>query len=215
MGLVDWTKVDPKPEGNGSSNKDIYLRLEAGKKYRIRPVGKPMEVNRYYVPDAATGKTRSAITADPKTCIIRQKYPNIQPKLRYAVNVIDRADGKIKVLEAPPSIFRSMRQWAEATGKDPGGSEGADFSISVEIPAGADKRRTTYPTAALVPTPFTEDELAMIRSSGHKLSKIYEPTPRDKIESILFGPAQAKGQQKATSSAAPASSSGSDDDFGF
>lgn len=219
MGLVDWNNVDPKPQTAGN-NKDNYLRLEAGKKYRIRPCGKPLEVNRYYIPDA-TGKTRSAITEDPKTCIIHQKYPTQTAKLRYAIKVIDRADNKVKILEAPPSVFRPMREWAEATGKDPGGIDGADFAITVEVPSGGDKRRTVYKTMALVPTMLSEEEVTMVKGSQPKLAEIYKATPQDKIEAVLFGPAPASGgtsngQAPTTASAPrPAAQVAADDDIGF
>lgn len=219
MGLVDWQDVDPKPQSAGD-NKDKYLRLEAGKKYRIRPCGKPLQIHRYYVTDA-TGKTRSAITEDPKTCIIKQKYPNEEAKPRYAINVIDRADGKIKILEAPPSVFRPMKEWAEATSKDPGGIDGADFAVSVEVPNG-DKRRTIYKTMALVPTILSEEEVTYVKGNKHKLPEIYKPTPQDKIESVLFGPSPSSGgtnngsaSQAASAPRPAAKAAAADDDIGF
>lgn len=211
--LSDWDSIDP---GSGSGKKnfvkgenDKYLKLAGtpqGATYRFRPVGKPCTFYSYYVSDANDPKKfNRALTEDPQNCVIRSKY-NTEPKTRYAVNVIDRADGKLKIMEAPPTVFDQIKSWAKASGKNPGTKDGADFMVSVTVPSSGDRKRTEYKTTCIGPVPFTEDEMAMLKKKGlFDLEKEFAPTPQDQIEAKLYphtaaASAPAANQKKVTSS---------------
>jgi hypothetical protein len=193
MGLINWDQVDnsaknkPRNSKGGSYQNDKILKLAAGHTYRVRPVGGPIQFYAYYVANPSDPKrTNRAITADPVNCIIRQKY-NVEAKLRYAVNVIDREDGKLKIMEAPPSVFEVIKQWSKATGFNPGSKDGADFTIAVNLPAGGEKKRTEYTTTPLIQVPFTASEIEMLKKQGlYDLEENFKATPQDEIEAKLY-----------------------------
>lgn len=188
--LVDWGDIDsqkPNKSGGGGGGNDKFLKLAPGKTYRVRPVGKPYIFYAYYVasPDDPK-KFNRAVTDDPANCIIRQKY-NVEPRMRYAVNVINRENGLLQVLEAPPSVFDKIKQWAKASGHNPGTNQGADFEISVKVPANGDRKRTEYPTTPIVQTPFTAEEQAMLKEKKlFDLEQLFASTPQSEIEAKLY-----------------------------
>lgn len=207
MGIVDWTAISNKDKGN--LNGVAYLKLEAGKSYRIRPVGKPYRIFQYFIErnEAQGGGFARAYTEDAENCIVLKKTGE-KAKERFAVNVIDRADGKLKVLEGAVTIFKQMAVWSKSTGLDPGTKDGGDFAISVECPGNV-KKNTRYNCQFLGPVPFSKDETDMIKKQGlYKLDEIYKPTPQSDIMQKLFGePSPSKSASKGSAPAASAASS--------
>ncbi len=130
--------------------------------------------------------------------------------------MIDRADGEVKVLEAPAGVFRDFRNFYNANGIDPGGNDGVDFMIEVK----GEGLMTRYVVSYKVkPAPFTADEkkkITFARENGYVLDEIFKATPVDKIESVLFG--EGAGESKAASTqpthtpeqSAPQTSAGKD-----
>ena len=180
-----------------------YLKLSGSKEHNIRPLGLPVCFHKYFVKDS-TGKPRSAITNDPSTCPVAMNH-GLKPSKRYAINVIDRKDSKVKVIEGPNSIFKAFRQYFEETTRNPGGANsGADFKISVT----GTGEETRYETKFVKRTPLTDDEKAMVHSNIYDLTALYAETPKDRIEKYLFGPPKNTGPARGT----PAAQKGLDDD---
>ena len=224
--LIGWGDVDNGPKGKkGGGTDSKYLKLSGsiqGTSFRIRPVGDPCAFYAYYVasPDDPKRFNR-AITEDPQNCVIAQKY-NIEAKLRYATNVIDRADGKLKIMEAPASVFEAIKMWAKAAGQEPGGKGGADFEITVKIPANGDKNRTEYKTTPIIQTPWTDEDREAVKMVNDgklwDLEKEFASTPQAEIEAKLFGPKKTAATGNAPAApAAVAAKAGpaSANDFGF
>lgn len=82
--------------------------------------------------------------------------------VKYLVNVIDRSDGKVKLIRISRKVATIIGDWAALTGVNPGGKMGPDFIIS----AGDAK--------ALLPTPFTDEEKEKIKI-GINIPFIEEP----------------------------------------
>lgn len=213
------SKIGGNKKGDGTGGK--YMKLVGslqGTTYRVRPVGDPCTFYAYYVqsPDDPKRFNR-AITEDPKNCIIAQKY-NLEAKPRYAVNVIDRADGRLKIMEAPATVLDAIKTWAKASKQHPGGKGGADFEITVKIPANNDRKRTEYKTTPVVQTPWTDEESAMLKEKGlYKLETEFAPVPQAEIESKLFGPKTAPSAPAtpAATAAPAAKATNSAADLGF
>lgn len=201
MGVVDWTSISNKDKNN--SNGVNYLRLEANKSYRIRPVGKPYRIFQYFIErnESQGGGFARAYTDDAENCVVFKKTGE-KARERFAVNVIDRADGKLKVLEGAVTIFKQMAVWSKNTGLDPGTKDGGDFAITVECPGNV-KKNTRYQCQFLGPVPFAKEETEMLKKQGlYKLEEIYKPTPQADIMQKLFGePSSSKGSSKAATSA--------------
>ncbi len=171
-----WADIARTESQRGRGGDINNLRLVSGNNYNVRFVGDPVKFDKYFI------NNKSAITDGGEKCIIRQKF-NIEPNTRYAVNVIDRADAKLKVLEIPPSVLKPVIAWWKARKHDPGGDNGCDFNIDIM----GQKKNTRYTVTPLDITPFTADEQAMIEKEARDLKKLYKPVPQSEIEARLFG----------------------------
>jgi hypothetical protein len=190
--LVDWGTIPEEKErksGGGSSGVN-WLRLKSGgnvaNEYVVRLFHKPKELHRYYNPK----NNKTALTDDPDNCPIKLKGYKasdgklLRPKLRYAINVIDRAEpGKVKIMEGPKSVFTKFREFYENIGIDPGGKDACDFTISVSG-IGID---TTYKVTYKVANKkaFTSEEREMLTEHKYDLDKVFYVTAPDKIEEAL------------------------------
>ena len=208
---VQWDSVPT----SGSGEKSDFLKLESGQTYKIRPIFDPIRFYKYFHKNESDGRLRTAICEKPDVCPVRDRHPELKkPSTRYAAYVIDRADGKVKVLEAPQSVFRPIGSSFEATGKNPGsGKDGSDWQIKV-VGKGL---KTTYEVAFAGSTPLTVEERASVKEAlegdPKKLEKIYKTDTPDEIEEKLFGDGSKKDSESTHSQAsAPTVEASSDDD---
>lgn len=216
-GFVEWNDMNKFNNGADNSGKLDYLRLESGKTFRIRPVFRPIKFYKYFYKNE--GRLRTAICEDPDVCPVRDKFPDL-PKAtqRYACYVLDRSDGKLKIIEAPQTVFRPMGNHAEATGKNPGGGkEGSDWLIKVT----GSGLKTKYDVTFLDITPLESKEVEYIKEAvggdQESLKKIYAVDTPEKIEQKLFGdPASSDSEQSDTGKTnQEESSSESNSDFNW
>lgn len=196
---VSWDSIPKDSGGNSGNGGDFadFLRLESGKVYKIRPVFSPVKFYKYFTktPD---NKIRTAICADPSSCSIRDVHPELKkPALRYAAYVIDRADGKVKILEAPQSVFLPIGNNFEITGKNPGGgADGSDWYIKV-----SGKGLTTkYDVGFIKQSPLTSEEKDAIKKAldgdSKKLQKLFAADTPEAIEEKLFGGSSKKAVEE-------------------
>lgn len=222
---VQWDDL-PKNQNNNSGGGDgddrrvPYLRLKSGNTYKVRPIYFPVMFHKYFHTPPG-GKLRTAICADPATCPVKARHGSElkenQPSLRYASYVIDRSDGKVKILEGAPSIFRPLGSHMEATGRNPGGTkDGSDWQIKV---TGTGKM-TRYEVTMLDITPLSPEEKKLISDSIEgdittSLTDVFSVDSPEEIEKKLFGAEESSnsGSSQATTQqpAAAASTSGGDD----
>ena len=208
--MADYVGWDSVPKSGSSGEKSEYLKLESGRTYRIRPVFDPVIFFKYFHTHA--GRLRTAICADPKTCSVRDRHPELKaPSMRFAAYVIDRADGKVKILEAPQTVFRPIGASFTATGKNPGsGADGSDWQITV-IGKGIN---TKYEVTYAGPSPITKEERNMIKEAMdadlEKLKKLYKNNTPEEIEEKLFGDWKKSESDSKTSTI----NSVTHDDFG-
>jgi len=181
---VQWGSV---PSSGGSGEMSEFLKLKSGNTYRIRPVFDPVKFFKYFHKNE--GKLRTAICDKPDVCPVRDRHPELKkPSMRYAAYVIDRADGKVKILEAPQSVFRPIGSTFESTGKNPGsGKDGSDFQVKVK----GTGLNTTYEVAWAGSSPLTQEERGAVKEAldgdKQKLQKLYKVDTPEEIEAKLFG----------------------------
>jgi len=197
MTVVDWNSFSSDSK-KGDKN---FLKLEPNKSYKVRFVGKPCEIWKYWI-ERSDGQIRRAITEDPRTCVIAKKHGE-KPKQRFAVQCFDRADGKLKILEAPISIFKSIAAWYNESGVEPGSKGAGDFAIKVERP-GNDPKNTRYTVMFLNYVPFTKEEIETFKTSSYDLAEIFKPVPQDQIEEIIYGDSQDGDSKTSGGASKPA-----------
>ena len=201
--MADYVQWDSVPKSGGSGEKSDYLKLESGGSYRIRPIFDPVRFYKYFHKN--DGRLRTAICADPNTCAVRDAHPELQkPSMRFAAYVIDRADSKVKILEAPQTVFRPIGSSFEATGKNPGSSkDGSDWLVKVT----GKGLNTKYEVSFAGHTPLSGEEKALIKEAMDgdlkKLKKIYKNNTTEEIEEKLFGDWKKKGDTFSETESTP------------
>ncbi len=216
--MADTCSWDSIPSSGGGEMSD-FLRLQSGNSYKIRPIFEPVKFFKYFHKNA--GKLKTAICGKPDSCKVRQDHPELKkPSLRFAAYVIDRADNKVKILEAPQTVFRPIGARLGLTGQNPGGGkDGSDWQITVT----GTGLNTTYAVDYIEQTPLTQEERDLIKEAldgdKEKLKKLYKIDTPEQIEEKLFGDGSSTPAPTAAPSAAPspaaapvASSTGDDFD---
>jgi len=216
--VIDWKDVSDEKAGK-SSGKSNFLRLNAGT-HVVRLLGPPIAMNKFMV-QGDDQRWRSAVCEDAENNPVTKNHA-INPSERYAINVIDRADGELKILEGGVRVFGEFKKYFTMTGLNPGATEGADFKIVVTGAGRSKKIITTFDRKSTL----AEDEIAMVKGRGglNKLQDIFKVTPNDQLEEKLFGedvvasgssspkPASADpGVEAPTSNIDPSSQEVSDD----
>ena len=208
-GYLEWGDV-----GSEKTTKTTYLWLKSGNKYKVRPLHKCVPVYKYFYRNQE-GRLRTAICEDPANCPVGDKHPELQtPSERYAMYVIDREDGVIKVMEGPKTLFIPFKHRYQATKKSPGGDKnGSDWYIEV---TGSGKK-TKYICTYLEDTPLTASEKNSLQEEWggekDKLRKIYKPHTSEEIEQRLFGEWNAQPSDSSDSSGAQKEDDSSDEGF--
>jgi len=166
-----------KKTSNGDSqsvDKSRYLSLNEAGNYVIRLVGNHVKFYRHWSP--IRGITHYDYKKDDPAW-----QAGFYPSKRYAINVIDRSDGKLKILEKGSQIFKVFADYKGLFGKNPAGKDGPNFNIKVEIPDGK-KRLTKYTVTHLDPAPFTAEEITYIKENIVDLTQLYKSTPLEKLQ---------------------------------
>jgi len=178
MAIVGWNDI----EKNRKSKKGgIFFRPSPlGEKSKIRPLGNPVVFYKYMF--KYNEVWRSAIWLD-ENCSVMKNH-NITPSLRCAINVLDRRDNTLKVLEGSPKVFQVMKMFFEKTGKNPGGTDGAQYNISLNENGG----KTSYLLEFAGSHTLSEEDITLVKTNSlFLLKKIYKATPLEDIEKVLFG----------------------------
>lgn len=123
------------------------------------------------------------------------------PNKTFAIHVIDRADGKLKILEKGKTLFNKFANFQTVNDKNPAGKDAPDFVITVKWTDGTKNSAEYDATAKQASAPLTEDETKMIKASftevelelakkvgenplTWRLKNIYKPTPLEKIKEL-------------------------------
>ena len=148
---MDWGSV--KESGTGG-NVD-FIKLQNGVN-PMRIVGKPSLIDIHWE-EGVDGSKKKVICPGPGCPICKAGN---SPQSRYQIQVIDRVDGKVKVLEGGPTIFNAIKAYA----MDP--EYGDPTRYDIRIKKEGTGRETKY---TVVPSPnktgLTDAERAAVDSS--------------------------------------------------
>jgi hypothetical protein len=126
------------------------------------------------------------------------------PRKTYAIHIIDRADGKLKILEKGTSVFNAFATYKKVNDINPAGKEAPDFSIEVKWPDG-NKFQAKYTVTALAKLQtLTDEEIEMFKSGKAPLPEIYKSTPIEKIQELWEALPEEKRVPPKKDEAAPA-----------
>jgi hypothetical protein len=189
-GYVKWGEMSSGKKDFSEGAKEYLERVkfEEGKIKKLRLVSKPYKFWRHYDPIMAISP---GFAQDP--CW----QAGHRARERYAILVIDREDGILKILEGGPKIFSAFKGYFELSeGKlDPAGKMAPDWAVKVTVPPRMkdgrmvkDKRNTTYEVQTIPGTDGHElspKEIAYVREKLVKLEEVFKPLSADIISEMF------------------------------
>ncbi len=192
MKEIDFMNFDPDNKSGGNGNGIGFLRFEKNMEYRVRLVGGGLEFHKLFVAKGKPSLIVDGKVKDEAAKLLSEHYgKEIKPSYRCAMFIIDRADGRVKILEGGFSIFDAISNWSKAMDIKPGSGQGVDWQIKVtgDGVSGSNPRR--YAVVGLAPTPFTDDEKKMLQQLKDedklKLPNYLKETPLDKVINEISG----------------------------
>jgi hypothetical protein len=185
-GYQDWSEVEEKTGNNNSNNEIKYIKFAAGETVRVRLLSKPFFYDQYYFRKDELGSETDISIISPGD---GDPLPDVgvEAKTRCAVNVFNRDDNnEVQILTCGPSIYNHFINWCKKNKINPGSGKGCDFEI--EATGNGLKRR--YIVTALLQTPFTKEEKALLSNKENNnglfmLENIFKPTPVEEIKEFI------------------------------
>ena len=180
----DWDNDFPSDEENKSNenqsnNRIPFMKFDKPKDYTVRLVGNHVKFYRHWQPF-----TDRVITHPDYKSEDPAWQAKFYPRETFAIHVIDREDGQLKILEKGRSLFKQFARYKLVNEVNPAGKDGPDWVITVEWPNG-NKRQAKYnATPKAKPAPWTEEEIKMIKAKKAPLKDIYATTPLEKIQEL-------------------------------
>jgi hypothetical protein len=200
MQFSEWKARDNAGSGGG-----MFLRLEAGKKYKVRLIYRPYDYLQHFTPVKARSPGKHI---DP--IVLKGLNEQNAPKSRHAIWVFNREEGnKLQVMDFPDQLYDEFVEWKNNFNDEPGGKTGPDWVLKVEK-LGADKRNVKYKAMALDRTPFSEEELATIKTGingvtlQNKLEEYRKPNTPEEILALLAAAESGESQPAASTAHTPA-----------
>jgi len=168
---MSWKDNEQEQEIFSGQGGDILrLAMKEGK-YTIRVLGGPKLFRTHWI-----DSVNRSINCDGINCPVCQS--GTRGSLRYVVNVIDRADGKVKIWEFGRRVKVAIQNIAEDYG-DPTG-----YDLIVRR-TGMEAENTVYTvTPAREATALTEADASLPK---YDLDKLYGITSAEKVQSYLSG----------------------------
>ena len=201
----NWDDLSEDKKSN-SKGRTGFMKFDKPGDYTVRLVGNHVKFHRHWSPFTERVITHYEYKENDPAW-----QAGFYPRTTFAIHVIDRADGELKILEKGSSLFKQFARYKVVNEINPAGKDGPDWVISVEHPGG-NKRQAKYTaTFKAKPAPFTEEEIAMIKEKKAPLKDIYATTPLEHIKELWDAlPEEAKiaperNNDNGTSAPAPAS----------
>lgn len=180
--VVDWNTLggEQKGSGGGGRGRAKFMKFESGKMYTVRPVGKAWEFFKFFVKPTNRSIVVAAENVDAAAAMLSEEFgQEIKPQHRYVMNVLDREDNSIKILEGGQQIFNQFSLWAKGNKAHPGGMSGGDWLIQVQ----GDGLNRKYNAQCIRPSPLSEEEMKRVKEGGevHDLESMYSSVPLEDV----------------------------------
>lgn len=175
--IGNWDE-DFKQQNRENTQKTVkWMKFEKEGDYIVRLVGKHVKFLKYWKPFSKRVITHKSYKGkDPAW------NAGFEPIETFAIHIIDRADGEVKVLEKPKSFFRKFGDYKRINEVNPAGKNAPDFVITVTFQGGNSKRPQYAIQAKQKPAPITEEEWKKLHENTVELEKLYRSTTLEKIQ---------------------------------
>jgi len=196
---LDWNNLPSSgPKSGGGGGKKFegrplnFLKFTDNSTHIVRPVGAAYAYWRFWY-KAARKYIIAKVIVDEEGKVIESNLEELKelldcdPEQRFAMNVIDRADNQIKILQGPMNMAQDFAEVAQHSGNSPGGSNGGDWKITSK---GAGKSRR-YHCNFTGPQPFSQEELARIKNPDKEknewyvLEQVFKPSDMEYVHKLV------------------------------
>jgi len=170
-------------EGDKKEERKVPYMVMGEGTHRVRLIGPHVKYLQYWNPFSV--RTHKDYKNDDPAW-----QAGFYPNTRYAIHVIDRADGKLKMLDKGKTVFEKFGGFKSLHNIDPAGKDAPDFFIIVKIPVNKktgkkDKRDTEYSVdAARENSPLTPQEIETYKKDRINLSELYKAATLEKIKEL-------------------------------
>lgn len=199
--VVDWNKLGGRAATQGAgrkgpqAGKPEWLRIED--EVKIRPIGQAVEFVKIFV---KTPQGNRSVIVDPEDAdravalLTAEVGYEVRGNNRFAMNVIDRADGRIKIFEGGMQIFGYWGKWQNTTQIHPGSREGYDWQITSEK-TGPNPENKKYTPMPIKQTAITTEEWEVInkKKTEYTLAEVYKSCPLETVVEFVFAERKGKG----------------------
>lgn len=178
--MADFTKKEGESKGNGGNRGKIeWIKFDKPGKYKVRLVGKYVKYLKHYKPFGVGARiiTHPSYKKDDPAW-----QAGFYPGDAFVIHVIDRADGKLKLLDKGRKLFECFFDYGTANNIDPAGKDAPNFEIKVEWPNGNKKRAKYSAVPSGGPAPLTAEEKEIVRANHVELGQIYRASSLEKIK---------------------------------
>lgn len=182
---IDWSSIGDEVASGGKST---FIRFANGTELNFRPIGGAWEFCKFFIPD---GEVKTLVVdkqdaVEASQLLSEHAGRPIEPSRRFAINVLDRADGHVKILEGGKSILEEFATWAKANNNCKIGTQaGGDWVIKAKGDGMARKYKTSY----VRPTQISAEEKARIKENKEMsdLEEIFKGTPVSQVLGKAYG----------------------------
>jgi len=168
-----------KSKGSNGKARLPYMKFDKPGEYTVRLIGKHVKFLRHWKPFTERVITDEAYKNEDPAWLAK-----FYPRVTFAIHVIDRADGQLKILEKGRSLFKCFAREKAVNEIDPAGREGSDFVITVAWPNGNKLQATYAANAKKKASPFTDEEIANFKAKKAPLKDMYASTSLEKIKQL-------------------------------
>lgn len=175
----DWDNLFPAQSESSNKegqNKADWIKFDKPGTYDIRLIGKPVSFFKHGQKPYGVF-TKRTITHEDYKAQDPAWQAGFYPKKTFAINILDRRDGKLKVLEKGKTLFENFQNFKttnEINPADP--KEAPDFQVKVVWPNGEKNKAEYTVTPKMKAAPLTNDEIEYIKASAIDLRQLYKPS---------------------------------------
>jgi hypothetical protein len=177
FGLTTWNEDTNKYSGDFNSDlpRLPFMRLQDGINL-VRIVTMPYKYYQIrYKSPKDKGFGRRVATAWPAHQDCPAKLAGFQPRPRYLVGIIDRADESIKILDMSELVYEQLKKilkTVNATDKSGKEHTASEFDLNINFDSKAKAATNFYQVMKMDSFPMTENDVALVSKLGDSLHEI-------------------------------------------
>lgn len=210
FGEVDWNSGDV-PDGISRGTRDDFLTLQEGTT-TVRVVGNPVQYYKHWVENSA-GKKRpfNSPVSDPKL-VKELEAAGFKRKVGWMLKVLDRKDGKFKILDIGSQIFSGIKVLVS----DP--DWGPVTKYDIKIIRGPSGKQPLYSVVAKPKQPLEDSFAPAYKSFNDRvdLAKLAQPANPEVVRDFLgWGDSSSSTTSSAPKEHETSGSESTEDDSSF